>query len=188
MIDKTISFLLAQLNAQLCIGAPSMEPRAVASALVMPDGSLSHETENKIVLTVAGIERETSAFAYAGNRNADESGRLLVNPPLNLNLYLLVSSSFRQNYIESLRQLSATFAFFHSKPVFTPQNSPDFPSELQRMSLEMVNLSIVDQQNLWACQGSKYMPSGFYKARMLSLVDTQVKDRVPVVAGTDASV
>ncbi len=188
MIDKTLSFLLAELNAYLNAGFPAAEPHAVIGPLAMHDGSPPEEIDNKIVITVANIERETTAYSPQVNQTSQSGLRTVVATPFNLNVYLLVSGNFRKNYAEALRLLSSALIFFHSKSVFTPQNSVGFPSGMERLTLEMVNLNMVDLQNLWACQGAKYLPSGFYKARMLSIQEQRITDREPVITGTDASV
>lgn len=186
MIDKTLSFLVTELNAHLAADFPSTEPHAILSSLAFPDGSVPDQIENKIVITIANVERETAATEPDFARPVQDGDRIRVSYPLHLNVYLLVSASYKQNYVEGLRLLSAALAFLHLKPVFTPQNSAAFPSGLQRLTLEMVNLGVTDLQNVWASMGSKYMPSAFYKARMLSIKEQWAKDRVPVIAGTDA--
>jgi len=52
----------------------------------------------------------------------------------------------------------------------------------------MVNLNMQDLQNLWACTGGKYLPSAFYKARMLTIQDGWVTGRIPVISGAETKV
>lgn len=186
MIDKALSFILSELNGHLAANFPSLEPHAVMSTLSLPDGSAPEEIDNKIVLTVANVGRETAAFAPQIPQSVHGGQRTSLSTPLNLNVYLLVSGSFRRNYIEALRLLSSALSFLHVKSVFTPQNSAGFPTDLERLTSELVNLSMADLQNLWACQGAKYLPSALFKLRMISIQDQQITGREPVISGSDA--
>ena len=146
MIDKTLSFILDELNVFLGARFEDSEPHAVLSSLVNQDGSLPPATENRLVLSLVNIERETSA-----------------DRALHLNLYLQVSSNFAANYLESLHFLSAALEFFLERPVF---GAAALPSGIENLSVEMVNLTIQDLKNLWSISGSKYLPSALYKLRM----------------------
>lgn len=187
MIDKSFNFLLAELNTHLGTVFASAEAHAVLSSLAMPDGTVPAGIENKIVITIANIERETTAINHT--RTRPEGGlNMRLTEQLNLNVYFLLSASFAGDYVEALRFLSTSMGFLQSKPAFTPQNSANFPRGLEALTVELVNLDIHNLQNLWASTGAKYLPSAYYKARMLTLRDGWVAERIPVVTGTDARV
>jgi hypothetical protein len=188
MIDKTLTFVLGELNGFLGTIFPSSEPHAVLSSLANPDGSASQGTENKIIVSLTNIERETAAVSTPIQTRPDNGGALRVSTPLNLNIFILLSSSFVGNYAEALRFLSESIRFFQAKPVYTPQNSPGFPRELERLAIEMVTLNIQDLQNLWSNMGGRYLPSAFYKVRMITLPDAWVTERIPMVTGTATKV
>jgi hypothetical protein len=76
-------------------------------------------------------------------------------------------------------------AFFQAKPVFTAQGSASFPRELERLSMELVSLDYALLNNLWAALGAKYLPSVVYKARMLTIQESWITDRVPGISTTD---
>jgi hypothetical protein len=176
-----MNFLLGEMNAYLGAMFPNPEPRAVLSGLVTPDGQPLGGIGDRIVLSLTGIERETAAHL------AGQSTRTQNIPPLNLNLYIMVSSSFTA-YGTGLGFLSSAIGFLHAKPVFTPQNSAAFPKGMERLSIEMVNMNLQDQQNLWGALGGKYAPSAFYKARMVTLQDGWLTDSVPVITASETKV
>jgi hypothetical protein len=151
MIDHALGFILHELNVFLGARFEGSEPHAILSALVNQDGSVPPAIENKLVLSLVNVERETRG---AGPRAA---------PALNLNLYLQISSNFGANYVQSLQFLSAALEFFVERPVFS---APGLPAGIQSLSAEMVNLTIQDLQNLWSITGGKYLPSALYKLRM----------------------
>jgi hypothetical protein len=138
MIDKALSLILDELNAFLSARFANGGPYAVLSGLANQDGSVPLGIENKLVLSLVNIEREAA---------------------LNLNMYLRVAANFGANYIESLQFLSAALEFFQERPVFTAPG-------MERLNVQMLNLTIQDLHSLWSISGSKYLPSAFYKLRM----------------------
>lgn len=199
MIDKALSFILAELNAFLSARIQSNEQLAILSSLANPDGTTPPGLENKLVLSLVNIEREpaaptlgvntTTTAADRGGRGGggeDGGGYARVNPALNLNLYLLASASCGGNYGEALKLLSSTLAFFQAKRNFDQRNSALFPPGLERLSLELVSLDMQALNNLWSILGAKYLPSAMYKLRMLTFQAGWIIDQIPAVAGAHA--
>ena len=140
MIDKVLTLILNELNFFLSSRFESSGPHAVLSSLANPD-------ENKLVLSLVNIERDAAAVSP--------------NRALHLNLYLQVSANFGANYLESLQFLSAALEFFLERPVFVAPG-------IESLSVEMINLTMQDLNNLWSISGSKYLPSASYKLRMVT--------------------
>lgn len=188
MIEKAMIFILGELNNALLARFEGNENLAVLSSVSNPDGTLPPGIENKLVVSLINFEREgaTSGNSWPMRREAANIGR--VSPPLTLNLLLLVTASFSSNYAQALKALGVAMGFFQGKPSFNPQNSTDFPAEMEKLSMELVNLSIQELNNVWAILGAKYMPSVVYKMRMLVLQENWITDRVPAVSGTRTQV
>ncbi|SRR6266481_5448728 len=188
MIDKAMNFIVSELNNVLSARFQPNENLAILSNLSNPDGTLPPRIENKIVLSLLNVERE--AAANGGNwptrSGPDNFGR--VSPPLALNLLLLVTASFSSNYGEALKFLGNVMGFFQGKPSFNSQNSSTFPGEMEKLSVELVNLSIHEINNVWSILGAKYMPSVVYKMRMLVVQENWIGERIPAISGTDTSV
>ncbi|MGH9696455.1 MAG: DUF4255 domain-containing protein [Bryobacteraceae bacterium] len=160
MIDQALSFILDELNVFLGARFASSGPHAVLSALVDQDGSVPLGIENKLVLSLVNLERDTSSSPQL---SPSRGGVPRAAPALNLNLYLQVSSNFGANYVQSLQFLSAALEFFVARPLF---GAPGLPAGIESLSAEMVNPTIEDLKNLWSVAGSKYLPSALYKLRM----------------------
>jgi Pvc16 N-terminal domain len=188
MIDKAMSFIAGELNHLLLSRFQSNENLAILSSVSNPDGTVPPAIENKIVFSLINVEREGAA--NSGNwpmRGGPETfGR--VSPSLSLNLLLLITASFSNNYGEALKFLGSTMGFFQGKPSFNAQNSAAFPAEMEKLSMELVNLSLQEINNVWAVLGAKYMPSVVYKMRMLVLQENWIGEHVPGVAGADTRV
>jgi len=180
MIDKTMSFLLGELNTFLGTVFPTGEPHAVLSDLASPDGGLPPGTDNKIVLTLVNIERDGIAYSPEA-----ASGNLRLSAPLNLNLYILLSANFPASYADALRLLSSAIGFLQTKPGFTPSSGAGFPRGLERLTLEIVNLGVHELHQIWTITGVRYRPSILYKARMITIGGGWISERLPAVTATD---
>jgi Pvc16 N-terminal domain len=188
MIDKAMAFIMGELNSVLLARFHGSESLVVLSSVSNPDGTLPSSIENKVVMTLINVEREPAS--NSGNwptRTANE-GLLRVSPPLSLNLLVMITASFASNYSEALRFLGSVMGFFQGKPVFNTQTSPAFPAEMERLTMELVNLSIQEINNVWAILGAKYMPSVVYKMRMVVIQENWVGERVPAVTAPDTQV
>jgi hypothetical protein len=179
MIDKTLSFLAAELNGFLGMRFPSNEEHAVVRGLPVDDGA------NRLVLSLVSVEREAAGAAGpAPVRNS----HVLRRPPLHLNLQVLLSASCPQNYLHALQLLSVALGHFQARAVFDANSGPHFPRELDRLQLELVNLGIHDLSNLWSLMGGQHLPSALYKVRMLTLSEDWIDGVVPAVGGVDIRV
>ncbi len=188
MLDTTLGFLRDQLSGYLDSRYPSSEGYVALAGLSNLDGTPPSGIENKIVLSLVNIERETAAASSGAQLKPDGGGFARMSAPLNLNLYVLVSASFGNNYQEALKLLSAALGYFQGKTVFTAQSAPGFPRGLDRLTMEIVNLDTQGLNNLWGNIGGKYLPSVLYKARMFTLQEGWILEQVPVVTTIDSSV
>ena len=180
MIEKTLNFIASELNGFLGNRFPSKEEHAVVASLSNTDGSSAARIESRLVISLVNIERETAAPSFGPAARA-QGGYANYQPPLHLNLYVLVSASFSSNYDQALKFLGVALGFFQAKPNFDARSGPAFPRELDRLSLELVSLSIQELNNLWAILGTKYLPSALYKVRMLTLQENWMSAAIPAV-------
>jgi hypothetical protein len=188
MIDKAMSFIVGEINSLLSTRFQTNEDIAVLSSLANPDGTLPPAIENKIVISLINVEREASANGSSWPMRGGLEGHGRVSPPLGLNLMVMVTASFGGNYGEALKVLGNVMAFLQSKPMFNARNSAAFPANFEKLSLELVNLSIHEVNNVWSILGAKYMPSIVYKVRMLVVQENWIAERVPTITAPAARV
>jgi hypothetical protein len=158
------------------------EDKLVLSGIVNQDGTVAAQGENKILLTLLNVEKETIGKGNVGK----EAVRTVPNtsPAVNINLYVLFSAYFgAANYGESLRFLSFIIGYLQNKSVFTRSNTPKMASNIGKLIFEIENLSIDKLNNVWATIGSKYMPSVMYKVRMLTFDDSVIREFRPSIEG-----
>ena len=84
-------------------------------------------------------------------------------------------------YPEALKLLSFTAAFFQGRPMFDQQNTPGLEPGIDRLTVELENLSIADLGNLWGILGGRYLPSLVYRMRMLVIDSERLEAQVPRV-------
>jgi hypothetical protein len=182
MISAAIGHLAFQLNQQFKNNFQLIEDVVVVSNLVELDGSVAPNANNKLVLTLANIEKDT--LPYRANtlaRGRDE--RLLqTSAPLFVNLYLMMSANFGAgNYAEALKYISHAIAFFQQRPMFDQKNSPGLDERIERLVLDIENLPIADLNNMWSLLGGRYLPSMYYKVRMMAIDANALTGQVPVI-------
>lgn len=181
MIHKVLPEIVAELNAFLKRAASDTEDRAVLSALVDQSGSIAFTGENKIICQLTGIEQERS------NINKFPTSPVMKNPPVYLNLYLLFAAYFPGNYDEALKFISLVIAYFQGKQVFTAQNTPGLPTEVEKITVEINNLDQHAQSQLWSAIGAKMMPSVSMKLRMIPITRDQILAEIPEIRGIESS-
>lgn len=186
MIDKALGFILGELNNYLDASHSGNEKAAVLASLSSPDNTVPLNIENKLVLSLVNIERETAigSTGFVARSGPGSYGRS--NPSLYLNLYVLLAASHANNYPFALRMLGQAMAFFQAKWGFDPQNSAAFPAGMTQMSMEIVSLSMAELSTLWAVLGANYLPSVVYKLRMVTIQEDWLIAPIPAVSSTTA--
>ncbi len=155
---------------------------AVVSNLVELDGSVAPGASNKLVLTLVNIEKDTLPFRPASATRGRDERLLQTSAPLFVNLYLMMSANFGAgNYAESLKYISHAIAFFQQRPMFDQLNSPGLDERIERLVLDIENLPVPDLNNLWSLLGGRYLPSMYYKVRMMAIDARAITGQVPVI-------
>jgi len=183
MIDKALVFITKELNSELRKAFSISEDRVVASSLINPDGSVTENIENKVVVSIINIEHETAM----GSRNqyvreGTQYGK--VAPPVYLNLYLLVAANYDSgNYLEANKMLSAIIEKFQANPYFTKDSHPQMQDPIEKLTFEIFNMPINELSHIWSGIGAKYVPSIIYKIRMMTVQADRIIKEVPGITG-----
>jgi hypothetical protein len=182
MISAAIGHLAFQLNQQFKASFQLSEDVVVVSNLVELDGSVAPNASNKLVLTLVNIEKDTMPFRPGNGARGRDDRLLQHSAPLFVNLYLMMSANFSGgNYTEALKYISHAIAFFQQHPTFDRHTSPGLDERIERLVLDIENLPIPDLNNLWSLLGGRYLPSMFYKVRMVAIGASALTGQVPVI-------
>ena len=183
MIHAAINHIATQLNAYLRRTSNLSEDIVVFSSLVESDGSAAPHTNNKLVLLLTNIQKDTVP-QRSGSQSLGFDGRALASTQaLYLNLYVMLAANFNgSNYAEALKFISKAIGFFQINPVFDRQGSPDMDPRIEKIILDIENLNTQDLSNIWGVLGGKYLPSVYYRIRMICMNPDNVTAQLPLVS------
>jgi hypothetical protein len=189
VIAAAITGIAAQLNQSLRRTFKIGEDLVVVSNLTEPDGNLVSQVPNKLALFLVNIEKDTLPYRPLALSHAGIGRAGMSQAPVHLNLMMMFAATFSgTNYPEALKFISHTIGFFQSRPVFDHQNTPELDSRIDKLMLEIENLSISDLSNLWGILSGKYMPSVLYRMRMVAIDSGQLSGQAPYVSQPQAGV
>lgn len=184
MIAKALTFISNFLNKEIKMDYGIDENRVVVSSLINPDGTVSDQIENKVIISVINLEHETTVKSLNNYVQGNTNSYGKVSPPVHLNLYLLVSANYDSgNYIEALKMLSSVIGIFQANSYFTKSINPDMPAPLEKLTFEIYNLPINELSHIWSGIGAKYVPSILYKVRMITMQENLIKEEISGVGG-----
>ena len=185
MIAAAVSRVAQELNQTLQRRAQSTENMVVVSSLLEADGQPAAYAADKLAVFLVNLEREAAPNRAMTRVDGGAGRTALSQPPIYLNLLVMFAANFSGGkYPEALKFISHTAAFFQGRPTFDHQNTPDLDAGIERLTLEIENLSIADLGNLWGILGGRYLPSLLYRMRMVVIDSDQLAAQEPQVVRT----
>ena len=160
------------------------------TSLVDHNGTLNQGARDKIVMCVYNITREITISTYqptlSSGRKADPAaGLAIISPPLYIDIHLMFMANFTEkNYSDGLAAISRLISYFQQTPYYDSSNAPMLDPAFDKLTLEFENLSPVDVNYVMSMLGTRYLPSAFYKLRMIPFASTAMQGRTYAVGGT----
>ena len=189
MIQAAISHLASQLNQFMKRTYGLTEDIVVVSHLVEADGTVAPHVSNKLVLMLTNLEKDTVPHRIGSRLTGGDGRGLQSSTPIYLNLYVMLAANFNgANYGEALKFISNAITYFQRQPVFDRQVSPDLDTRIEKLVLDIENLNVQDLSNLWGVLGGKYLPSVYYRVRMVAFNGDDVIGQLPFISRPDADV
>jgi hypothetical protein len=183
-IRHVLELVRQRLNEALRNALPRTEDWVVLSNLVDVDGRAYEGAKDKLVMFLANIQHETVISTYTRTQPAKDDRYAVVAPPLYIDLYLLFMANFQdRTYAEGLALISRTISFFQQNPYFTPDSLPGLPADITKLQFEFTNVELTELNYLMGLAGVKYLPSVYYKVRLLPFADDALLATVPGVSG-----
>ncbi len=147
--------------------------------LELPQQGEANNLKNKVVITLVGTREEKTLKNGPFSRRNDTTLKTeYFNPPIYLNLYLLISVS-QNSYTNALIFISRIVSFFQAKSVFTQENTAPIISNIDvpptermeefKLLLEMYSPSFEEQNHIWGTLGGKQIPAVMYLARLVEI-------------------
>lgn len=189
VIDRVLGHLATHLNGYYRRNFQVAEDVVVVSNLQEVGGSSVVLSANKVVLFLSSIERDTLAHRATNPPGPVTRGIVQNVPPVYLNLLVMCAANFSgSHYPEALKFLSSAIVFFQGNPVFDHQNTPDMDARLERLALNMENLSSQEMHSLWSIHGGRYLPSVLFRVRMITLDAGMIRGRDPAIVQAETGV
>jgi len=128
----------------------------------------------KVILTLINIEEETT-LKNIPNYNVINGKTEYKNPPVNLNLFLLISANC-DTYDKSLRSISKVIQFFQGNKTFTSSNTVYNRTNVAfdildyfKFILELYTPSFEELNYVWGTLGGRQLPSVIYKVQLIQI-------------------
>jgi hypothetical protein len=173
MIQTTLELIRRKLSDKLKVEDPRGEDWVILSNIVDLNGEPFTNAQDKMVMCLANIQRETIISTYQRAEAAAGSEEIkLLPPPLYIDLFVLFYANFEgRNYGEGLGMISRTIAYFQQNSVFTRDNLPALDGRIDKLQFELTNLDLADLHCLLGNMGAKYLPSVYYKVSLTPFDD-----------------
>lgn len=174
MIYETLQILKEQLEVYL--DAAELEKMVILDNVAMLESGSDNagDLEGKVIITLLNIEEEKTLKNIPAvkvvNNKAEYS-----NPPVNVNLFFLVSA-YCQSYDKSLLSISKTIEFFQGKRVFTSANTvfsssnvpPDIFNQF-KFVVELYTPGFEVWNHIWGTLGGRQLPAVMYKVQLIKI-------------------
>lgn len=160
------------------------------SNLVDHQGKSNEEARDKVVMSLYNITHETVVSTYT-SAQPGIGGYSIVQPPLYIDLHIICLANFiERSYADGLAAISRVISFFQQNPVYTHANAPELAPSVDKIQLEFTSLGPVDVNYVVGMLGAKYLPSVFYKVRLLPFASPAMQARTYPARGanTDGTV
>lgn len=186
-IQTALELIRQKLNESFKNTDPRDDDWVILSNIVDHEGRPYEAAKDKVVMVLANIQHETTISTYNRAQPVKGDQYAIVAPPLYINIFVLFFANFYdKNYAEGLGMISRTISFFQQNPCFTHENLPGMDTIIAKLTFEMSNLDMTGLNYLMALMGTKYLPSAYYKVRMIPFDSTAMQGLVPAAQGVQA--
>jgi len=174
MIYEALQIISEQLNNYLSAAGLSNLVALENVGMLETSAENTERLSGKVALTLINLEEEPTLKNQPHFKVIDKLTTEYRNPPVNMNIYLLVSANCN-TYTNSLRAISKTIEFFQGKKVFTSENTTyeakeDFdPIGSFKLIVELYTASFEQMNHVWGTLGGRQLPSVIYKIQLVEI-------------------
>ena len=186
MIFETLQILKEQLEAYLVISGFGKIVALDNIALWQSGSDDANRIDGKVVLTLIKLDEETT-LKNNPNYKINNGKTEYRNPPVNLNLFMLISGNC-ETYDKSLRAISKSIQFFQGKKVFTSANTVYNRNNVSfdvleqfRFVLDLYTPTFDELNNIWGMLGGRQMPSVIYRIQLIQIEQDKLQSAADVI-------
>ena len=170
MIFEALELIRTELAAYLAPRNATAVDVALGSI-----ASVAGSQTDQVLISLVNVEEETSLKNSSPYQRNGTGGFDVVNPPVFLNLFVLIAANFNDNatYATALKRLAWVVQCVQQKSEFTVANTPSATiaeaavAVRLRVALDLYSLSFEKLNQLWGTLGGKQVPCVLYKARVV---------------------
>ena len=201
MIDTTVKLLRDEFVEYLMVngyGHDEAQAMVVIDNIALLESDTSSTLNNCIVFSIVNIEEESTLKNTPALKKETLGKARYENPPVYLNLYLLISCcnkavSSHNEYYETLTKLSLVIRFFQGKNAFTAYDPAKLSKEYDditdfRIKPELYTLTFEQLNHLWGVLGGKQMPAVMYKLRLIAISGRKRLRDVPLIEEVNGNI
>jgi len=186
MITKALNLILSEINQYIPPVAGSEQ--VIMGNIALNEAPDQTQLQNQVVASLVNVEEESTMKNGAFIRKQLSSVEYL-EPPVNLNLYLLFSANY-DNYTMGLDRLSQVIQFFQHRKSFSLSSAsvipPGFdPADPEDAGIyltpEFYTLTFEQINHLWGSLGGKQMPFVMYKVRLVTIAQQATSGVGPLI-------
>lgn len=171
MLDAALRFFQEELNTYIKIKTGGQSENVVHFPEIQLPRDMVMQS-NAITLMLVNLEEERR-FRTGSSPSSFAEKKSTERGTLSINFHLLFVANFK-DYLDSLKELSLILKFFRSYRIFTQEQFPRLSGDIQRLSTELVNLTFMEQGELWRSLEMPSSPSALYKIRLLNFSDSDM--------------
>jgi hypothetical protein len=187
MLNNALTYLKRYLEEKV-----KQPNEGISLAAINRDGLQPGNGDLLITLLRIEEERSVPSNEYYRPAQRDSAGNMLSlkrkNPPVLLNLYILVSAQ-SENYETALSQISHVLSAFREKNIFEKDEIARTLEQtitgIDSLTLELCSLTFEQHNSLWQTLGVKIMPAVLYKVKTVIVDDVSDRPEESVVLPYD---
>ena len=174
MLGEVLVFLRSRLDGYMSARLGLVPGEADQAKVVLLDGEKTDPIEfqmGAVTALLINIEQEKIQRApdrFYRIRPDGTSER--VNPEVRINLYVLFVARFKQ-YEQGLDYLSLIIQYFQGHSLIDRSSAPELDARIDKLSFELVTLSLSEQGEIWNALRTSYTPSVMYRVGLLIFQD-----------------
>jgi uncharacterized protein DUF4255 len=181
MIYEVFKSISSNLNEYLKGIYNTPEDMVVVTTLSQSQGDEISDSQNKVVISLLNIERETAMGISSGLSNMSSDFYKKTQPPWYLNMVFVVAAVYNgQQYLQSLKVLSNVYEFFQTNNRFSISSSDQSVKKNWSVVVDLMNVNFQELTNFWSVMGGSYYPSMVGKIRMIALDSAEIASIKPV--------
>ena len=185
ILATTLEIVRERLNAALQNLESQPDPWVALSTMKDADGQPAEGVRNKLVLCLFNLldEKMMNAGGPMARGPTGEFGA--ASPPLYLDVNIALIANFHgERYADGLTALSRAISYFQQNPWLNRRMAPQLDPAIEKLTFDFLNLESSELFSVMSALGISYVPTVFYKIRLLPFTSQAMTVRVTPVGGS----